>query len=330
MSRSSHLTIVVPGALERWANAVSKESLLARVAGRGEIARAWDASSQEHASLNPWQRGLLAALRLDERHHPSAPLTALGMGLEAGEWVHAEPVHFAAGLNEVALVPLRGAAALAEQELDALTPTLAAHFADSGLAMHRGPRGWLIKSPTPWRARTVMVDYARTHEWGEVLPSGDGAAQLRRWMTEAQMLLHDHAVNDARTARGLPAANALWLWGNGPKIEVREQGEISCIGCNGYLRGICRAHSWPPPTEIHSMQELLTVARARARTVAMVEAHDLNDFESQHLTTLLDALRAGAIQRLTLVLDEWRIDIDRWRWRRFWRGALPLTEWSRA
>jgi hypothetical protein len=78
------------------------------------------------------------------------------------------------------------------------------------------------------------------------------------------------------------------------------------------------------------VQELLAVARAGAQTVAMVEAHDLNDFECQYLSTLVDALRAGAIQRLTLVLDEWRIDIDRWRWRRFWRGALSLKEWSRA
>lgn len=330
MSRTSHLTVVVHGALERRDESLSKNSLLARVAGRGHLTRAWNVSEQDHACLSTWQRALLAALGLDERAHPSAPLTALGMGLDSGEWLHAEPVHFAAGLNEVALVPLHGDASPSESEIEALTPVLAAHFAASALHLDRGPRGWLIRSSAPWRARTVVAEYARTHEWAEVLPSGEGAGAMRRWMTEAQMLLHDHPVNDARAARGLPAVNALWLWGNGQVEAWSASPDVACLGRDAYLRGVCRAHGWAAPAANHSVQELLAVARERLRTVAVVEAHDLNDFESQYLAALVDALRTGAVQRLTLALDEWRIDLDRWRWRRFWRGALPPTEWSTA
>lgn len=292
--------------------------------------RAWHATSKAHARLNAWQRGLLAMLGLDERAHPSAPLTACGMGFEAGEWLHADPVHFAAGLNEVSLVPLRGDAAPSDTEMDALTPMLAAHFIGSGFDVHRGAHGWLICAAQPYRTETVVAEYARTHEWGEVLPSGEGAGELRRWMTEAQMLLHDHAVNDARAARGLPAMNALWLWGSG-RVDASPVGsDVACLGRNAYLRGLCLVHDWRAPTAVHSVQELLAVARDRARTVAVVEAHDLNEFESQYLSALVEALRTGVVERITLALDEWRIDIDRWRWRRFWRGALSPDAWTKA
>ena len=38
---------------------------------------------------------------------------------------------------------------------------------------------------------------------------------MRRLMTELQMLLHEHPVNEARAARGVPTVNAVWLWGGG-------------------------------------------------------------------------------------------------------------------
>src|SRR5690606_6966891 len=52
------------------------------------------------------------------------------------------------------------------------------------------------------------------------LPSGAEAARWRRALTEVQMLLHEHPVNQRREARGELAVNSVWLWGGGRRPPV--------------------------------------------------------------------------------------------------------------
>ena len=47
------------------------------------------------------------------------------------------------------------------------------------------------------------------------LPSGDSMASWRRLMTELQMLLHNHPLNQQRVTTGLMPVNSLWFWGGG-------------------------------------------------------------------------------------------------------------------
>lgn len=49
----------------------------------------------------------------------------------------------------------------------------------------------------------------------DFLPTGVGAPRLISIMERARELLPDHSVNQARKERGLPPANAVWLWGQG-------------------------------------------------------------------------------------------------------------------
>jgi len=52
-------------------------------------------------------------------------------------------------------------------------------------------------------------------------------------MKESQRLLKNHPVNQAREAKGLPPANSIWLWGQGPSpkmITLKEQ-----FGMDGYV-----------------------------------------------------------------------------------------------
>ena len=52
------------------------------------------------------------------------------------------------------------------------------------------------------------------------LPAGADALEWHRIFNEAQMLLHEHAVNEAREARGEPAVNSVWFWGGGTRPAV--------------------------------------------------------------------------------------------------------------
>jgi 2,3-bisphosphoglycerate-independent phosphoglycerate mutase len=53
------------------------------------------------------------------------------------------------------------------------------------------------------------------------LPRGEGQEELIRLMSDSQLLLKNHPVNQKRERRGESAANSIWLWGHGraPKME---------------------------------------------------------------------------------------------------------------
>jgi hypothetical protein len=342
MPRTSTLTLVAPRLFEHLRHRsvgppLSKDSILEVIAGRGHLERRWHADSFEQARLKPWQRGLLNALELDERSYPSASLSALGVGISGmrdgtGDWFHAEPIHLAAGMKDVTLVPLRLAAALTTEERRALTSTLQEHLTNDGCDLHpNASNEWLLGSTRPFNVQTVCAEYAMRNEWSAVLPQGAGAGQVRRLMTELQMLLHDHPINEARVARGVPTVNALWLWGNGAVGSARDVAQSrACYGGDDYLRGICKANRWHAPPSNASIDSALAQVQNGTAIVYVVTDPVATEFEERWLSPSLAALKRGAIARLELVIDEWHLTIDRWQLRKFWRGASPIDAWAHA
>jgi 2,3-bisphosphoglycerate-independent phosphoglycerate mutase len=77
------------------------------------------------------------------------------------------------------------------------------------------------------------------------LPRGEGADRLLDLMTRSQDVLRDHPVNQERTAKGLPAANSIWLWGQGsapqlPSFQEKYQKSGAIISAVDLLKGIGR------------------------------------------------------------------------------------------
>jgi hypothetical protein len=190
----------------------------------------------------------------------------------------------------------------------------------------------LIESRRDWSVETVVAEFAQEHDWNAVLPQGRDAGKMRRLMTELQMLLHEHPVNQRRLARGIPVANAVWFWGNGdlttPSSSPQPQPAV-CIGHNDFFRGVSRLHDWAHSDEI-SPQMLTERCAANAHVVGVVELDSLVVLESQWLTPLVKALNQGRFDRLQIILDEWELDIDRWRLKAFWRKDVPLNDWIHA
>ncbi len=54
----------------------------------------------------------------------------------------------------------------------------------------------------------------------EYLPAGNGSRVLMDLMQQSVSLLSDHPVNRSRIAGGRPAANSVWLWGQGRRLKV--------------------------------------------------------------------------------------------------------------
>jgi hypothetical protein len=326
MSKISSLTLVLPGLLEQLPRDPANDSLLARVCGRGDVAHRWHANSPDEARLKPWQRGMLATMGLEPSAYPSAAVCALAEGLASRHWLHAEPIHLAAGLNEVTFVPLRPAWGLTHEEIQEATGTLRPHLAAEGFELVPISGGWLVGASEDFDAATVESRFAACHDWKTVLPQGAGAGRLRRLMTELQMLLHDHRVNQSRAARGLPIVNALWFWGNGTLNHKTNGTKVKGIGSNSYLRGVCAANGWECVAgDAATVDAVLRASEGGDPAVCVIEGMSPEVFERDWLPGLLGALTSERISRLDLVLDEWFVAIDRWRWRRFWRRPRTLA-----
>lgn len=304
---------------------------LARLAGRGSLAK-----RTIDTKLNPLHGAVIESIGLRDAsdHYPSAAVIRTGASGEraTGFWLRAQPIHFAAGLDRLTTVVLRGDSRMSEPERALLEPILIEHLQSSGLQLHHASSDeWLLRSDVSLQLQTVVPEFAAVNPRAEILPRGRDAGALRRLMTEMQMLLHEHPVNMRRQARGLPVINAIWIHGEGMLGEgmLRDTAPASLPEAWGedlYLRGIYRLHG--KPVKAVPMNPATVLSQLQGASVAVIEVPDLDALESQWLAPLSRALRGGAIAKLTLMLDEWQVTADRAAMFKLWRRERPPMEWS--
>ncbi len=290
------------------------------------------------AALRPWQVSLLEAVGLGgtERAHPSAALTRSGEArqISTDVWAHLQCVHFAAGLNDLAGVLLHGAAQLSDEDRNEIAAALQALLRGDGYELHSSRSGdWLVRLPRALEVRTVAPEIAFTGPLDRALPQGRDAAALRRLMTELQLVLHEHPVNVRRARAGLPAANAVWLWGIGALDEhLAERAAASqplpiAFGSDGYLKGLYLSYRQSVRDGQFSATVLANPESTSRRIVVLENVSELDALESEHLRPLLNAMRAGSIARVELHLDQWRIAVNRSELRRFWKRPVAPNQW---
>lgn len=208
-----------------------------------------------------------------------------------------------------------------------LSPVFAEHLQSTGFELHHGPDDeWLLRSAVQLNVQTVSPEFAAANPMAEILPRGRDAGGLRRLMTEMQMLLHEHPVNDQRQARGLPLLNAIWLHGEGMLSDVTAGSLPEAWGDDVYLRGIYRLHNQPVKAQPTDATTLL--AQVQAPTVAVVDATDLDTLETHWLAPLSRALLDGTIARLRVMLDAWEVTATRAAMFKFWRRERHPMEWA--
>jgi hypothetical protein len=241
--------------------------------------------------------------------------------------LRAQPIHFAAGLDRLTTVVLQGQGRMTAQESATLGSLLSEHLQSSGFELHHAANDeWLLRSELPLQLRTVTPEFAAANPRAEILPQGSDAGGLRRLMTELQMLLHEHPVNAQREARGAPAINAVWLHGEGTLSDVASVSLPEAFGEDVYLQGIYRLHGKavkPLPADAASL-----LSQVHGPTVAVIDVPDLDVLETRWLAVLSRALLTGAISKLDVWLDEWRVTADRTSLFKLWRRELPPTEWA--
>lgn len=323
-----HCELLVPGLLRmrEYPRAPALELLL----GRGRATR---------GGMRTAEAWLQEAFRLDPL--PAGALTALATG-DAGSasWVRADPVHLRLLRDRAVIVPGE-ALGIAAEEAAALVASLNAHFAGRMALRAATPAHWSARLETPVESGVAP---ALEVAGAAAAPARHGDALL----TEIQMALHAHPVNEARESRGEAAVNSLWLWGSGtePRAGALTPGRWQSVTADDPLvRGLARAaqlrcragdrgDAWlasAPEAGRHlvvldALRPLAAISDD-AQFSSMLEALDREWF-----APLLAGLRAGRIGMVTIHAPDGEralcVEVVRGDLRRIWRRPRPLGQWA--
>ena len=238
MERLLELVITPPVGLEAGALDALDDIRRAFARGPAEVTRATQGQW--------WYRraGLVA-----EDEAPAAALRAAGRF--GAQLYCADPVRLQVSGDAVVL-DAGAAADLSPQDAAGLTDLLNRHFAADGIAFHALAHDqWLMESAAPIEARTCAPERAHARSIEACLPQGAQARRLKQIGNEAQMLLHDCPVNQAREARGQAPINGLWLWGGARRPVVAPGLAGATIFSNRlHVRGLAApaaGRAWPLP-----------------------------------------------------------------------------------
>jgi hypothetical protein len=332
MSNSPALILIAPriatAILRAIANGDSGWPQLARVAGRGSVVE----RSGHSDALRPWQGALLEAVGIGEgagaRQYPGAATTRTGdVGARAeGFWMQALPMHFSAGLDRLTAATLDGEGALTAAERAELATVVAAHLRTSGYGFYETAEGeWLVHGSRALEVRTSSPESAKSG-LDDAMPRGADAAQLKRLMTELQMLLHEHPVSVHRVRRGLPECNAVWFHGAGEIPSLPARALPDAYGDVAYLRGVYRLHDQSVGALPASASGL--PRRLRRDALVVIESTDLDSLEKLWVAPLLALLAAGGVRRIELILDRWTLTLARSALLKVWRRACAPAQWA--
>jgi hypothetical protein len=243
----------------------------------------------------------------------SAPycLSAEGRQLGGDYWLHADPVHL--GLQRHGLTIADAALfTLSQQEADTLTADLNAYFAADGLEFFApAPERWYARSALPLPTARPLAEARGGPAEPNPFPGDDGRWQ--RLLSEIQMLLHRHAVNDQREARGEPAINSLWLWGGGTRLENARTPYATVFAdllLAGGLQFAAGGRSAPLPSSADSLPNEAGTSLVVLDTLRLPAAYgDLASWrdalvamEHHWFAPLRQGLKQGKIAALTLFL----------------------------
>lgn len=175
----------------------------------------------EYTLSTPHERALALALGLAgaEGMLPWAARLAALDGIETLDlcWGLLSPVHWHVGSDYITMgdpQELQLDEALSRALLEALQPL----FEGDGWALVWGaPTRWYVAHESLCGLPTASLDRVIGRNPDLWMPDHPAAKALRRLLSEVQMLLYRHPLNDEREQAGLPAVNSVWLSACGPR-----------------------------------------------------------------------------------------------------------------
>jgi hypothetical protein len=329
-----HCELVVPGLFGAGPGAkvgtrfAALELLLARGRSRSGPAQ----------RLEGW---LHEAFDFGEAPFPAGALTLLGCGGDPGEasWARADPVHLRVMRDHLIVVPSE-AFDVSRKEAEALCEALNRHFTGTLRLEACDPRRWCARL-----SEEIPIDAQRPLDVSGRDVNLSGATRWHALLNEAQMVLHEHPVNEAREARGEPAVNSIWLWGAGRVPQGAECPWQSVAANDPAALGAARLAGARHRALPRSAQEWLERLPEDGRHLAVIDAlraplvlakdtlqAEMEVLEREWFEPLLAALRSGRIGMVTLHVPDGAEAVSfetvRGDLRRFWRLAKSIEYYA--
>jgi hypothetical protein len=163
----------------------------------------------------PHERALARALgwQLGDGRLPWAARAARAAGIATGDdaWGLITPAHGVVGTDQVSLVD-PGGLMLDEATSRQLFDAVAGLFTSEGHALHHGGAGrWYLAHESLAGLATASLDRVIGRNVDAWLGPSRAAPHLRRLLSEAQMLMYTHPLNEQRQELGLLPVNTFWL-----------------------------------------------------------------------------------------------------------------------
>lgn len=330
--------LVIPGLLWPSASLTSPASglelpALARLLGTGQ---------RRTTGFEPLDRQLARLLGYnapEEEPPPLATLRRLGeddwrADVRTGGWLCADPVNVSFAREHLLLNDFP-AGELAADEVAALVEALNETFPDLGRFEAGTDRRWYLRLSAPSRATLFPLHDVVGRPVQHFLPEGDDARLWWRTMNEAQVVLHNHPVNQAREAAGKRTANSVWFWGAGslaaPAAPLASAVQSSDVLTRGFVRA-AGAEPRRPDVEAALREPTLVVLDDLLEASRHVDLDRWRDklvgLERAWFAPLLAALGDGRLEslRFTAPGDRQTLELevrraDRWK---IWRKPLPF------
>lgn len=307
------LTLLLPSRAN-LAGDVSTAPILARVLARSDRDNASDGDEAQ----------LVRQFDILPRGLPIAALTRQYDCADAMShtWLRADPAHVRPDLGSGRLLAC-GDLGLTREEAEELLVPLKPLFGDDGCPISLGhetrwylslPHGARLPAfPPPSR---VLGDDIYAH-----LPEGDLGRRWRRLMSEAQVILHNHPLNEARVRAGKPAVNTLWFWGGGVLPDHVRSAEQGIFSDDLLLLALAQRAGVP------GFERPATFARIENPARALIDLRRVRDVAVLNREWIAPLLSAQGDQRFDLLTldfaDGARCHYARsHRWR-FWRRTPP-------
>ena len=286
---------------------------------------------REVADSQRWLADIVGLPRL-----PAAALRASCMDAEqTGRWLCLDPIHLRVERTQL-IVQDPGTLQLAQEEAEALLADLAPLLDELGQIGISSPHEWHLHLHAESDISTTPLADAIGLNGEQLMPKAANVKLWRRVLNEVQITLHEHPINLARTARGLPAVNSLWPWGEGRLgSDTPDWNLIQADGClwQGLARHLGCAWSDLPERYQDGTGKTLAVQPALEADTRQRDALQwlsaLQDLEHNWFTPLMQALQSGALKELVMhghgEGQALTLTVSGRNTLNFWRKPAPLT-----
>ncbi|MBI1194882.1 MAG: hypothetical protein GC138_03415 [Gammaproteobacteria bacterium] len=258
--------------------------------------------------------------------------------IPAGYCLAADPIHLQVGREQIIMGRHQGMD-ITPDEAGVLRALLEADITRQGIRLEiTKPDHWYLFPSIPPESvfasgRDLSGQGIRDH-----MPTGPDAGPWRALISDAQILLHDCALNGRRATEGKLPINSLWRWGGGVLQALPDTRPpwSTAASDDSIVRGLARLAGCE---RVAALPEAFGAAPFNSSSLIAFEAMDQLDIESRWQTVLkrennwflpiLDALSKKVLAELNLIpTNGKRYRVTPRLARRWWKRARPLQRFA--